>query len=97
MRSHVFCNRYLVFGIVDLGRFPFAVHFRVPIFGLFGIGVGDGGRLVPIFGFGVVGIVDGRVVDPVLGLLSFGVLDLLGRQEIEIGFQFTAFNFRVVD
>lgn len=46
---------------------------------------------------GVISIVDLSTIIPVLRLLSFGVLDLLGRQEVPVILQTARFYFLIID
>jgi hypothetical protein len=87
----------LVVGVVDHGGFPFAVHLIVPVLGLLSLRVGNVLGLLPVSGFGVVGVVNGGALVPILRLLGFGVLDLLGRQEVPVSLKLTTLNLLIVD
>merc|ERR1719367_647872 len=76
----------LVVGVVNHGWLPFAVHLVVPIFGLGGVGVGDGLGFVPVLGLAVLRVIDLLALIPLIlaGLLGLRILDLFGGQHIPI-------------
>ena len=63
-----------VFGVVDHGWFPLAIHLIVPIVGLGGDRVGDVLWLVPVFWLLVILVIDLLTVIPVFRFLCFRIL-----------------------
>lgn len=53
--------------------------------------------LVPIFRLGIIRVRDGGTIVPIFGFLGFGVLDLLGWQEVPVGLQLSRLDLLVVD
>merc|ERR1719312_2217567 len=76
----------LVVWVVDHGWLPFAIHLIVPIFGLGGVGVGDGLGFVPVLGLAVLRVIDLLTLIPLIlaGLLGLRILDLFGGEHIPI-------------
>ena len=66
-----------VFGVVDHGWFPLAVHLIVPIVGFGGVRVGDVLWLVPVFRLLVILVIDLLTVIPVFWFLGIRVWDVL--------------------
>ena len=73
----------LVLGIVDHGGLPLSVHFIIPILWFGGIGVRDMLGLLPVFSPR-----DRQSwhyqINPIFRLFLFGVLDLLGWEEVPV-------------
>jgi len=53
--------------------------------------------LLPVSRLGVVGVINGGALVPILRLLGFGVLDLLGRQEVPVSLELATLNLFIVD
>mmetsp|Transcript_15699 Transcript_15699/g.40159 ORF Transcript_15699/g.40159 Transcript_15699/m.40159 type:complete len:296 (+) Transcript_15699:1408-2295(+) len=88
----------LVVGVRDEGCLVLAVELLVPVLGLLGLRIHDVLRdIVPALWLLILGIIDVLFVHPVGRLALLRILDLLGRQEVEIIEQVAGGHLLLID